>query len=272
MAVYSSCNHLYLTAKFTASASGAWVGETWQYGLRVRAGTGQPSLNAGVVDLPNFSVEDAAVGRDTGVYDVDQTWSGVTVGGNTVTDAQQDALVTAFIQPFMDNKVRLASNYSLEVVKMYAVHKAPDGRWLSGSPNSWFPKTTQKGGDTDALPPDVASVVSFYSATRGVKGRGRVYFGGLGQLTMANTGRIQPTTRDGLGNSFAQAFADIRTAGSTPGLQYTPIIWHRPGDLAGLEDGTRASVIQRVEINDVFDTQRRRDKQAIAIWDRYDIP
>lgn len=272
MAVIPNCSHLYCTVKFKGLSTGAWAGEMWQYGVRLKVGATQVDLNDGVVDLGAFSVQDAAVQRTAGNYSVEQAWSGVTEGARTITDADQDAIVNALFQPMLDNLTNLSNQYEAEVVKIYAVHKAPDGRWLSGSPNAYYRTAQTKGAATASLPPDSAAVVSFYSATRGVKGRGRVYVGGLGLPVLSTSGRFTSNWQDALGTKFATAFADIRGLNDlVNGYRYTPIIWHRPGDKAGIEDGTRGSVISRVEVNDVVDTQRRRDKQAQVNWESYSI-
>ena len=272
MAVIDTCNHLYATVKFSGTSGGPWEGEMWQYGLRIGVHQTQKSLDAGVVQLDNFSIQDAAVTRSIADWDVEQAWSGVTVGAASVTDADQDEIVTALVDPFRPASANLSSYYEVESVKIYGVHLAPDGRWLSGAPNSWFPKVQMKGGSGTMLPADSAAVVSFYTATRGVKGRGRAYVGGLAVASIAGTGRFSQTFLDFIGTGFAQTISDIRGINSVAPYRYCPSIWHRPGDKAGLEDGTRASVIQRVEVNDIVDTQRRRDKQAVVNWNRYDIP
>lgn len=272
MAVIPNCSHLYVTVKFRGKSAGSWAGEQWQYGIRLRVGADQVDLDAGMSDLGSFSVQDAAVTRTSGSFDVEQSWSGVTEGGRTVTDANQDAIVDAVWQPMLTNLASLSNLFELDVIKVYAVHRVPDGRWLSGGPNAYYHQSTPVGAATQTLPPDAASVVSFFTATRGVKGRGRVYVGGLGRVALADTGRFTQTWQDALGNGFASAFADIRAIGDgTSSYRYTPIIWHRPGDKAGIEDGTRGSIVSRVEVNDVVDTQRRRDKQAQVSWSRYDI-
>lgn len=272
MAVIDTCNHLYATVKFRGVSSGPWAGEMWQYGMRLGVHNTQKSLDAGVVQLDNFSIQDAAVTRSNADWDIDQAWSGVTIGGAAVTDADQDEIVTALVDPFTPASANFSSYYELDVVKIYGVHLAPDGRWLSGAPNSWYPKVQIKGGSGTMLPADSAAVASFYTATRGVKGRGRAYIGGLAVASIAGTGRFSSTFVDFLGTNFAQSIADIRSINSATPYRYCPVIWHRPGDKAGLEDGSRASVIQRVEVNDIVDTQRRRDKQAEVNWSRFDIP
>lgn len=271
MAVIDTCNHLYTTVKFRGKSTGAWAGEMWQFGMRIGVHDTQKGLDSGVVQLDNFSIQDAAVTRSTTDWDVDQAWSGVSDNGKAVTDGDQDAIVAAITQPFRNTTISFSKEFELDVVKIYGVHLAADGRWLSGAPNSFFPKTTITGTGTSALPPDAACVVSFYTATRGVKGRGRIYLGGLATGALATTGRFAQNFLDGRGPDFAQAIADIRSINAAQPYRYCPVIWHRPGDKAGLEDGSRASVIQRVELNDVVDTQRRRDKQAAVNWTRYDI-
>lgn len=271
MAVIDTANHLYITCRFKGVDTITWKGETWQYGVRVRVGSNQVGLTDGVVDLPVFSTQDAAVQRNTADWSVDQGWSGVTVGSNAVTDGDTDALVDAIASPFLDSKSSLSVAFELDVVKVYAVHEAPDGRWLSGVPNAYYPIAKQAGSVNTSLPPDNALVVSFYTATRGVKGRGRVYMGSLPQSALDQYGRFGSQIQDKLGQGFADAFEDVRNIGGTLNMKYSPIVWHRPGDKLGLEDGTRASVISRVEVNDIVDTQRRRDKQADVNWRSFPV-
>lgn len=272
MAIIPNCSHLYATAKWSGVPNGSWSGESWQIGIRLSVSPTIPDTSSGVIDLGAFEVQDAAVTRTVTGWDVDAAWSGVSQGLNTITDSDQDDIVNALILPFSDHNTQFSSQYQLEVVKLYAVHKAADGRWLSGAPNAYFRTSALIGSAAAMLPADSAAVMSFYSATRGVKGRGRVYLGGLAQAVLENDGRFKVDFQNALGQGFADMFSDIRAINDGgPGYRYAPMIWHRPGDKAGLEDGTRGSIISRVEVNDIVDTQRRRDRQAIPDWRSYQV-
>lgn len=266
MATIPNCSHLYATLKLVAKSGTTWSGEMAQYGIRIRVGTGQKDTSDGLIDLDTFSVQDAAVTRDNTDFDIDQAWSGVSSGGNTITDGDMDAIAQAMRGSFYDSRIYSSPLYTLDVIKIYAVHQAQDGKWYAGSPNAYYPKVATPGSAAKTMPPDVACAVSFFTATRGVKGRGRVYVGPIAQTSLDNDGRLSNAAVTSLGTSFQTALNSIRAIGGPTTYRYTPIVWHRVGDKAGLETGRRGSVIARVEVNDVLDTQRRRDKQAFTSW------
>lgn len=266
MAVISGCSHLYVTCSFAATQSSGWVGETWQFGLRVAVSSSSLSPSSGVVNLSPFSVQDASVTRTYSTYDVEQAWSGVTVGGNTITDADQDKIVDAITVPIRVYKDRFTTRYNLDHVKIYAVRPGPANKWLSGAPNAYYPQGVVTGTNAGMEAPDVACAVSLYTATRGVKGRGRVYLGGLGAGTVGSGGKFEHVARNELADAIATTIDNIRAIGTPTSMHFSPIVWHRPGDKYGVEDGLRGSVISRVEANDIADTQRRRDHQGQPDW------
>lgn len=271
MAVINDCSHLYVTALHTHHSSSGFPAETWQYGFRLAVSGSQLSLDSGVVNLERFTVQDAAVTRDNTDYDIEQSWSGVTVGGRTITDADKDAIAqavrTAFtsMAPSLNNQIRYAG------CKIYAVRLDASGKFLSGAPDAYWSKVPPGGALTTAMPPDSAVAVSLYTATRGVKGRGRVYIGGQGTSNVTQTGRVSTTAVDRFGNTIADLLDACRSIGTPTSNYYVPIVWHRVGDKYGVEDGFRGSVISRVEVNDIWDTQRRRDFQGIPDWSQYPL-
>jgi hypothetical protein len=114
----------------------------------------------------------------------------------------------------------------------------------------------QTGGTEPKSPPQTSVVLSLRTDTPGASGRGRLYWPGLG-LPVANPSlRIPPTTRDGVAAAavtYLRAVQDALKAGISP----TPSA--ATFELA-IFSKTRGihSLVNRIMVGDVFDTQRRR--------------
>ena len=136
------------------------------------------------------------------------------------------------------------------------------------APTIYTPSGTgQDPTGTSQLPADCAIAISTQTATRGPKGRGRVFWGGPIVTALNNDGTITLATKQALADNTKTMFNAWRAIGSVGStLHYSPIIWHRPGDVGGLEDGTFGSAVRGVRVDDHMDTQRRRDRQVTPNW------
>jgi hypothetical protein len=98
----------------------------------------------------------------------------------------------------------------------------------------------------NALPPQLASVVSLRSATPGPKGRGRFYLPIGSTSILAADGLIPLVTRQDVIDNFKTYFNAVSAATGTPAL----VVWSRV-------HGVMAPVT-RIQMGSVWDTQRRR--------------
>lgn len=98
----------------------------------------------------------------------------------------------------------------------------------------------------EQMPPQVALTVSLRTILATKRGRGRFYLPSPAVSTLAS-GRVLPAFQTAVLNGWTRALTGLKAAGATP------IIW-------SLALPT-PPVINRIEVGDVFDTQRRRRDQ-----------
>lgn len=271
MAVYTDVSHLYVTWRMNAKAGSTWAGESWQSGVRLYVGS-LKSLDTGRIDpVSNIaSVEDAAVTRSITNWDVQQGFSGVTLSGSTITDSDKDQIVAAVGVMLAAINTGQSNEYELESVRIYPIASPNTGTVAYGrsctAPDIYEPTvTTFDGIATSLLPPQDALVTSLYSAVRGPSGRGRFYFGGLGKGTLAADGLIIGTSITGWGAAVSTMLNSLRAIdGGVGAYRYTPVVWSKGATSTG--PANSFSVINRVRVNDEFDTQRRREHQRDPVW------
>lgn len=256
MATHSDCLGINAQIRYLGKAGSPSVGETWQTGLRIGwfAAGDLPSLDGGRVTMRPTSVNDAAVGRETTNFNVEQGWAGA--GGiDTPTDDEQDDIAEAFYAWAVEIKGLLGNQYVLGDVRLYPF--LANGNSAT-APSLYTPKTT--GGNptsTSTMPLDVALAMSMASTVRGPSGRGRMFVGGLTHTLLSNTGQVASTPVNLLRNHTVGLLDTLRNSGVAQ-MGYTPVIHTR-----GTETG---SVINAVRNNNVFETQRRRDAQTPKTW------
>lgn len=271
MAVYDNFFHLYMSMRLQGVPAGPYAAETWQVGWRFRLDMGDAaSINSGRQQLPVRSCQDAFVSRSNALFDIEQGFSGVTVGGVTITDADQDRAAELAHDFLKDIKTLTSLYYALDSIRLYPVDA--DGRSLT-APSVYTPTTTTANPTAAGmLPPDVSIAISTQTATRGVKGRGRIFVGAPSATAIDGTGSVVESTRQSLATAQGTMFNELRAMGSgTTSIALTPIVWHRKGDKQGLEDGTYASAIRAVRVDDRCDTQRRRDRQVQHNWTAFPL-
>lgn len=264
MATHGDCRHLYATMRMKGKVGTVWQDETWQIGHRLAVVPDLPlDPDSGRQELPTFSVADAFVDRSTADWTIQQGFAGNLAGGSVVTDADQDEIAKGYLTFLTALKTYLYNGFTLESVRLYPV--GTDGKSRT-APSIYTPKgTAQNPTGVNAAPPDVAVVVSYQTATRGVKGRGRIYLGGISVSAIGGTGLLAP--RDPIMTAAVALLTQWRSIGGLPTqMTYTPVLWHRQGDKLGVEDGRYGSPIRVVRVNDHFDTQRRRDRQVQPQW------
>lgn len=281
MAVYNNCFSLYVAMKWAAKPTSPWVGEVWQTGFRLLANTaGQQPVSAGRVEPESFAVQDASVSRSSTFWQISQGWSGVTVGGSTITDADVDDILTQvhdFAVAFATNpfaqETMLNKQYRFSECRIYPMLKGGGSPFRAGI-SATAPViavaqgTSADGKGTVALPPDTSLAVSMGTAVRGPSGRGRMFLGSLSAYSLAGTGLVSDDTNERTRNAASALFNGIRginSGGSAGEFRFTPVIYTRVPNKAGLNADT-ASVISSVRVGDEYDTQRRRDMQRQDIY------
>lgn len=269
MATHNDARHLYATCRLKGKAGTVWQSETWQIGHRLAVSDSSPlDPDSGRQQLTEFSVSDAFVDRSNAEWNIAQGFAANAHMGATITDADQDAIVNGYYDFLVTIKALLASQFVVDSVRIYPV--GADGKSRT-APSVYTPKvTTANPTGVNALPPDVAVAVSYGSATRGVKGRGRIYLGGLSTSTVAASGLLG--SPGAFGTAATALLTHWRNIAKLPGqAAFTPILWHRKGDKLNVEDGTYGSPIRIVRVNDHADTQRRRDRQVTPTWTTYNL-
>jgi len=256
-----------MTVRLKGDAGTAMALETWQVGWRFAMSETDPiPLDTGRAQLDTYSVADAIVARTVTNYSVAQGFAGDTgLGGSTITDGDQDALVAAAHAWLVALKSWSWVGYDLDTIRLYPV--GPDGKSRT-APSVYTPTgTTQNPTGTNGMPQDVAVAVSTQTATRGVKGRGRVFVGGQIVSNVGTLGQVNSSYVSQLLTSTKTMLDAARAIGGIGGqLSYSPIVWHRTGDKLGIEDGTYGSAVRGIRVDDRFDTQRRRDRRVSRTW------
>lgn len=143
------------------------------------------------------------------------------------------------------------------------------GRYASTveSNTKFLNATTAFGGSAGnlVLPPQVAIAVTFRSElARGRASKGRLYIP-MPNVTTGNDGRVKPEDTA----SIALAYKTwIQAMGNWPGPDFNTIA---PAVVSGVGTGA-ASYIRRVEVGNVFDTQRRRRNALVEVRASQDVP
>lgn len=276
MAIYDACKSLYMTLKYSASAGSPWAGETWQTGLRVICDTdGAFNPSDGRVTPNSFSVQDSGVSRTISNYNIQQGWSGVTVGGSTITDVDVDALISSWRTWQLALVGYLGNQFVFTEMKIYPLLAGGGTPFRAGvsatAPVIVTPSnTTLNPSVGQTIMPDASIAISLGSATRGVSGRGRMFLGGLAGGTLYANGLIVAAAQAAIGNASAALVNSIRAIDTAAGGNYrfTPVIYTRVPSKTGANADT-ASVINSVRVSDEFDTQRRRDSQRNDVYTSY---
>lgn len=258
MSSHAAITHLYVVARYTGKAGGAWAGETSQFGFRfgITFADQRPSITQGEWTLPTHSVDDTAATETHGNFSVNYGFKNTT-GSLAYSQAQQNT-VLAYVDTYLTAvKGLLYNGYELDQVRLSPV-KA-DGSSPVAPTIATPTGATMDPTGSYALAPEVAVCVSTSSVLRTRAGRGRWYFGVLSRDMLDTTGIVNSTSRTTLLNASAAMLQSARGTGNDPGTAIeVPIIWHR---------GTNtAAVISSVRIDDKFDSQHRRQNARPSNW------
>lgn len=109
----------------------------------------------------------------------------------------------------------------------------------------------------DSMPADVAIVVSLRTDLANRRGRGRFYLPQPAESTGTTDGRIAQATIDGIISALTAAWSAI-----TPATE--PVVYSRTN--------RSFEVVQRFNIGDLYDTQRRRENKLVEARTGADVP
>lgn len=258
MSVKSDVSHLFAVVRLRGT--GVWTGESVQYGLRLGVTFGDqiPSLGTGRWELP---VHDIFVEEQAGTHGVLNVQRGFReAAGSTAYSATfQDAVATAVLGPHLATRSNISNLYEFQDLRLYptlASGRLPTDTWptiYTPSDNSYHGVST-----ADLMPPSAAICVSWSSALRTRKGRGRI-FTGAWTTNGLSAGRVSGTRMTQLRDAWVTALQNLRAIGTGAGAATAvPVIWTR--------GGLDASVINRVRVNNEWDTQRSRERQQVITW------
>jgi hypothetical protein len=241
--------------------STVWTGESAANTLHCGAGLeiSQPAVATGPWTLPSFSIDDTsstyshtASGQ---AYSIARGW---TFGGTTAdTDNLYNAFLDAWQTYWAATNAWMPPSVRLRDIRLYPI--GPAGSSVSLAPTIMAPSTSMPGTATGQSSPDMAIVISLYSALHTKRGRGRWYFGPIKQQALnTTTGLIDNTLTGGLSAAMADFLTDLRdcqTGTLSLGVRVlTPVILHRATPY------NSSCVIQTVRVGDEIDVQERRTK------------
>lgn len=254
--------HLLIVASgdYTGSAT-ALTGETWQTGIRT-------ALVFGAVDdigtLPNnWSPVPKSINRTETGWTITGNWkiSGPALETWEVDDWLNDQLAPAFT-PWVQRTNCFSQRVQLRTLKVYPIgaggHVVPAPPFAQGSPVTLTYSGTPPGGALGGalLPPQLSVVASHRTQQVGRRGRGRSFLP-PGSSTQVAEGTLGSTYQNALLASQVTLLEAIAYDSAGPATaNIRPIITGMPF--------TDYAVITSVEVDSIFDTQRRRRRSAVG--------
>ena len=278
MAEYEA-HSLNLSMRWAAKPTSVWAGETWQTHLRLLVNSIDPlPLTAGRVEPEGFAVVDSNVQRTNDIWSIAAGWAGgFPIGNATITDDDINAILATVKTWLIAINGWFGGEYVFEGVRLYPMLKGGGSPFRAGvsatAPIIATPTTGAVNPPAgNAMQPDAAIALSLGTGTRGPSGRGRMFLGGLTNLTLNSNGLVKANTITDLGTAteaLLEGFRAIQESGITP-ARFTPVIYSARPNKVGANADT-ASVINRVRISDEFDTQRRRDRQRTDVFTEFGL-
>jgi len=248
--------------RYRGKSTSQWQNETAQFGIRmgVTFGDTVPAYSAGDWTMPGGSVVDASF---TESNTTERREFGFSNDGATdaYSLAFQGAVINLFLSAVTSLRNDMAASYQFDQLRLYAVKgdgTSPTEPTIVTPLDTTYNPTTSPNS---TLAPQNAAVVSFNTALRTRKGRGRIYLGPLKVTANSETtGLLASGTRETAVSTFVTLFEGLRNISSSAGVAVgVPIVWHKPGD--------RGAVINAVRIDDQLDVQRRREGQRTPVWE-----
>lgn len=251
--------HVYLTAHGEWNTA-PWTEERAQIGLRlaITHGLAQPAKGAPFDILTTNGDIDYEASTTAGTNGtLSQTWTarlGPAPSSQDANAAWQVGIAEDMRAFLWANRGQQTSAFQWTHIKIAPI----DSLGHYGEPGSSTYDLTAPivgGSSSDALPPQVAMVISLRAPISGRRGRGRVYIPGLTEAALDADGTIADTTRTPWAASMVTLIDALE---DDPGLDvYAPTVMVTS---AGRSTGVRPS---EVRIGDHWDVQRRRQDQAV---------
>lgn len=257
---------IYVTTHGRWKSGSPWVGESFQFGIRLQPyfPIATPPLGS-VYNLPTAGLASVTAephsetGSGTNGTLV-QTWrldgEGVpptVFGGPEMIDCAED------IRVFL-NVLKTYQTTDVEWTHMKFAAIRPDGAYAE--PSSIYTLTTPLAGVAatgTAFPPEVACALSMRAPVIGRRGRGRIYLGGIAQALGATGGVVSSAAASTLGT----AFKDMLTAlENLPGVDW-------PLEVAVVVTSAGSPMAVRptqVRVGNHFDVQKRRQDQVAETY------
>lgn len=251
--------NVYLVAQGSWT-TGAWVGESAQFGLRLcpTAKAASPAMGETFTPLETGDVT-VDQGTQVGTHGtLSRTWTARVgpTGSIENWNATWQVDRAEFLWTFLDAmKSYTSSSFKWSGVKISAV--AATGHVVQNSAIYSF-TTPLAGTASSVLPPQIALAVSMRANVLGRRGRGRIYLPAVGATALASDGTIAPT----YGNSARAAFKSLIDSLQTSGVPdaYQPIV--------SIMSAGSATAVRPVEIRtgSRFDTIQSRRRQVAETY------
>lgn len=242
--------HLYVTAH--GEATGGWLGETAQVGLRVLY---RPVLssNGPIVDVPdNGPVSATYNDYSNTLFNAVETFEATFPGYQGPTTSVLEDLANDFAAWMTTMKPQVASHFRWTHVKVAPIERGT-GKYLA--PSSIFTlKTPIAGTGANTFPPEVAIACSMRAGIVGKRGRGRIYLPFPSSSTAAAEGRLGSTARTACATGLHTLIKAIEDA---PGVDV-----YKTNVVVMSAANTTAVIPTEVRVGDHFDAQRRRQHQV----------
>lgn len=253
--------HVYLTAH-GAYASGHWVGETAQMGLRlaITEGAAEPTKGSvfNLATSGDVVVDSGTTAGTNGT--LTRTWSARLgpVGNNEDATAAWQIDLAEDFRTFLNSiKDYHAPNFRWTHLKIAPI--LADGKY--GAPGAVYQLTTPiAAGGSSSQAPEVSCALTLRAPVIGRRGRGRMYIPALSQSSnvIASDGQVGSTFVTAVLAAGATLITDLENA---PGTEvYGPTVCVTS---AGSTTAVRPS---QIRIGSHFDVQRRRQSQVTETY------
>lgn len=137
---------------------------------------------------------------------------------------------------------------------------AAESPWLGG----------QGGSQPAAHPPQTSIVLSLRSNIPGSRGRGRLYFPALGATLSATTLRLTAPTTAAVATAAVNYLDSVATALKNA-LHPTPSLIDLDLCVVSPTYGSKV-IVERIEVGDILDVQRRRRDRMQEVYASADMP
>ena len=251
--------HVYVTAH-GSFASGAWVGEAAQFGLRLAIGeTGAMPAKGSIFDLALNGDVVTDSGSTAGTHGtLTRTWTarrGPTGSTENADDGFQIDCAED-VWTFLD----AVKAYTVNTFRWTHIKLAPIGASGAtiGASSTYTLTTPLVGGGTSGLPPQCAVAVTMRANILGRRGRGRIYLPAITSNVLATDGTLSGTPQTTWRSSFVTLIDALQNLPGTP--DFVPIVTVMS---AGSASGVRPS---EVRVGNQVDVIRSRREQVSEIY------